>query len=506
MIGPDNTIAYNGTDGIVVYGSTSLKNTFTRNSIYSNAGLGIDNVNGGNLRLPPPRIVGLSLPGGVVTGTACFSCTIEIFSDYADEGRIYEGSTTADGAGNWAFNKGAALAGPWVNATATDAVGNTSEFSSYMLKIGVAAPLTGGVASLGWQIANAVQLAISQTNAAGGIAIGQITYTLGLVTADDACNATQAITAANTLLNARVVAVVGHACSSASLAAQPIYSAAGVPMVSPSSTNPQLTQQGYTTTFRTISHDGTPPTLLATYFRNPLGLARSAVVEMQGWYQWATDFYSGTFTALGGVVTSRRVVTSVGNFTATLTAIQAENPQAIFYADVDPTRGGQFSRTAHDLGMTNVIIGWDPFDNNESLLTTYAGAAGAAAEGDYAAMSFRRTQDMPGWPAFLAAYQAAGFTNQPSDPGVLGAYAYDAAKIIMAAVGRAYNLDPATIRNQIAATSNYSGVVGAYQGFDARGDVIPQWAWLERYRNGQWAIVQPHQIFLPVVMRSASTP
>jgi branched-chain amino acid transport system substrate-binding protein len=173
--------------------------------------------------------------------------------------------------------------------------------SSPVITVGVAGPLTGELSWLGWQEANSVQLAISETNAAGGVNIGGITYTLILVAADDQCDPTQAITAANTLLSADAVTVVGHACSAASMPAQSIYHAAGVPMVSPSATNPEVTQQGYNTTFRTVPHDGSPPSLLATYFGNWLGLSRSAIVERAEWVQWASDAYSDTFTLLGGL-------------------------------------------------------------------------------------------------------------------------------------------------------------------------------------------------------------
>jgi glucose/mannose transport system substrate-binding protein len=70
-------------------------------------------------------------------------------------------------------------------------------------------------------------------------------------------------------------------------------------------------------------------------------------------------------------------------------------------------------------------------------------------------------------------------------------YAYDAARIIFAAIDRADNTDPTAIRNQVAATSNYSGVIGIYRGFDTHGDAIPQWEWLEQYQSGQWSILQP---------------
>lgn len=372
-----------------------------------------------------------------------------------------------------------------------------------VITIGVAADLSGGLSSYGWQEANSVQLAINQKNTSGGINIGGVMYTLALVTADSPCgNTTQAFTAANTLVNAGAKAVVGHTCSGDSIAAESVYNAAGVAMISPSSTNPQVTQQGYNTTFRTVPHDGTPPALLATYFRNWLGLARTAIVETPDTGQMA-DIYSNTFISLGGTITSRRVATTTSDFPTILNAIKAENPDAIVYLDDDPAKGGQFSLTAYGLGMTNVIMGWISWFNDESLLTTYATTAGAlASENDYAAMQYRRFQDMPGWTTFLAAYQSAGFANEPNDPGIYGAFAYDAAGIIIAAIERANSTNPVDIRNQIAATSNYAGVVGTYQGFDANGDVIPQWGWLERYQSGQWDILQPTKLYLPTVLKN----
>jgi hypothetical protein len=109
-----------------VSGSDSLSNSVTTNSIHSNGGLGIDNVAGGNLELSSPVITAVSV--AQVSGTACPGCTVEVFSDDEDEGRIFEGSTVADGSGNWSLH--VSPAGPNVTATATDAAGNTSEFSA----------------------------------------------------------------------------------------------------------------------------------------------------------------------------------------------------------------------------------------------------------------------------------------------------------------------------------------------------------------------------------------
>jgi parallel beta-helix repeat protein len=128
MVGPGNMIAYNADAGIPINGATTLSNTITANAIHSHSGKGIVLANGGNNMLPAPVIT--TVTATAVSGTACPGCTVEVFSDAEDEGRIYEGSAVANAAGAFTFAKPAGLTGPFVTATATDQDGNTSEFSA----------------------------------------------------------------------------------------------------------------------------------------------------------------------------------------------------------------------------------------------------------------------------------------------------------------------------------------------------------------------------------------
>jgi len=128
-IGPDNVIAYNNGHGIEIRDSNSLGNTITQNSIHDNQGEGIYLCEGGNTELAVPFIFDFDLAAGTVTGTACANCTIEIFSDNSNQGEVYEGQATADDTGAFTFNKGASFTGARLTATATDADGNTGEFS-----------------------------------------------------------------------------------------------------------------------------------------------------------------------------------------------------------------------------------------------------------------------------------------------------------------------------------------------------------------------------------------
>ncbi len=122
-IGPANVISFSGT-GIFVNLDSTVQNTITQNSITSNSGQGISNANGGNTELAPPSNIEVS--GNTVSGNASANAIVELFSDDADEGRVYEGTAFADGSGNFQWT--GTVTGPFVSATATDTDGNTSEF------------------------------------------------------------------------------------------------------------------------------------------------------------------------------------------------------------------------------------------------------------------------------------------------------------------------------------------------------------------------------------------
>jgi hypothetical protein len=127
--GERNIIAHNGESGVDVRGTTTTGNTISGNSIHTNGAKGIRNWEGGNTELEPPIIDSVGSASGH-TDPKCYPCTVEVFSDDEDEGRIYHGSTTTndDATGTWTY--GGAVTGPNITATVTDADRNTSEFSA----------------------------------------------------------------------------------------------------------------------------------------------------------------------------------------------------------------------------------------------------------------------------------------------------------------------------------------------------------------------------------------
>jgi len=129
IVGPDNIVAYNGWDGVEIYGADSLSNTLTQNRIYHNGWLGIDVWGGANLELTRSVITAFNLSDGIVEGIAYPNAEIEAFSTENDEGDIFEGNVTADEKGYFVLDNGKSFSGPHIVVTATDSAGNTSEFS-----------------------------------------------------------------------------------------------------------------------------------------------------------------------------------------------------------------------------------------------------------------------------------------------------------------------------------------------------------------------------------------
>jgi len=128
IIGPDNIISYNKSNGITI-ASMNNGNTISQNSIHDNGG-GIQLLGGGDAEFASLFISDFDLSSGIVMGTACGNCKVEIFSDSNNEGNVFEGQTKADETGFFSFSKDAPLMGPWLTITATDINGNTSPFST----------------------------------------------------------------------------------------------------------------------------------------------------------------------------------------------------------------------------------------------------------------------------------------------------------------------------------------------------------------------------------------
>ena len=329
-----------------------------------------------------------------------------------------------------------------------------------VVKIGLAAPLTGPQAHIGIDIRNGAQLAVDDLNAAG-TEIGGKKVRFELIAEDDEANPTKATTVAQKLVDSKVVAVVGHFNSGASIPASKIYSDGGVTQISPSSTNPKYTQQGFKTTFRVVAHDDQQGPTLARFALNTLKAKSIAVIDDSTAYgQGLADAFEATVKAAGATIVAREHTTDKDtDFNAILTKIKGRNPDLIMFGGIDP-QAGPMVKQMTALGIKAKFIGGDGMQT-----PNFIKLAGGAAEGAMASMPGLPKEQMPGGKNFMEKYKAK-FNVEVE---LFAPMAYDAVMVFADAMKRAGSTDPAQLLAEVGKTS-YQGVIGPIA-FDEKGDL-----------------------------------
>ncbi len=337
--------------------------------------------------------------------------------------------------------------------------------------IGEYGSLTGNDATFGQSTKAGVEVALQELSEQMGGKIGGLT--VRAVVEDDQGKAEEAATVVQKLINQdQVVAVIGEVASSRSLAAAPICQGAGVPMISPSSTNPKVTQVG-DCIFRMCFLDDFQGQTMARFASANLGLKRVAILKdvKSDYSVGLAQFFSDAFTQAGGTIVTEQAYTAGDqDFSAQLTAIKAKNPEAIFIPGYY-TEVGLIARKARELGINVPLLGGDGWES-EKLIEI----GGEAMNGSYYSNHWALDKPDTTLQAFLKTYR----DKFHSDPDAIGGLAYDAASVLFTCMERLAAEDPATfaglaaskagtparkaavakLREMIAATANYPGVTG----------------------------------------------
>jgi branched-chain amino acid transport system substrate-binding protein len=329
--------------------------------------------------------------------------------------------------------------------------GGDSAAAGTTIKVGEFASLTGTEAAFGQSSHKGTQLAIDELNAAGGVLGKQ----LELITEDNRSTAGESVTIAKKLITRdKVVAILGEVASGRSLEAAPIAQAAGVPMISPSSTNPKVTEIG-DYIFRVCFIDPFQGKLLAGFAQRTLKAQNVAILsDVAAPYSVGlAQYFREAFTAGGGKIISEQKYSSKDkDFSAQLTAIKGAKPDAImvpgYYNEV-----GLIVRQARALGIKVAMFGGDGWEAPE--LMQIAGAE--ALQGTYYSTHFSSESTEPLAQKFVAAYKA----KYNETPDAMAALGYDSAMVLVDAIKRAGGTEGAKLRTALAATSNFPGATGA---------------------------------------------
>jgi len=315
--------------------------------------------------------------------------------------------------------------------------------------IGHYGSMTGSEATFGQSTDNGVRLAVKEINEAGGIRGKKIE----LKTYDDQGKSQEAGTAVTRLITSdKVVAVLGEVASSLSLAGGRVAQQYGVPMITPSSTNPQVTQIG-DMVFRVCFLDPFQGWVEAKFARESLKAQKAAILydQAQAYSKGLKDYFKKEFEAMGGTITTEQAYTGGDqDFSAQLTTIRQTNPDLIFVPGYY-TDAGNVAIQVRKLGITVPMLGGDGWDS-----TQLEAIGKDAIEGSYYSNHYSFQENRPEVKNFVDKYKV----DYGVIPDGLAALGYDAARLLFDAMKRAPALDGKTLAASIAATKGFAGVTG----------------------------------------------
>lgn len=352
------------------------------------------------------------------------------------------------------------------------------------VKIGVSSPFTGDIAALGLGIRNGAQLAIEEA----APELEEMGIKLTMLAVDDAGDPKTGVNAANQMVSdSAVVGIVGHLNSGVSIPASAVYNEAGVVQVSPASTNPALTLQGFENVFRVCTID-TVQGSFAAEFATDLGFTSVAVIDDSTPYgEGLAAEFAAAFEELGGDVTSTdKIQLKDTDFTALVTKIRGNNPDVIYFGGMY-TEAGLISKQATESGFEGPVMGGDGLYTQQFI--DIAGAANA--EGDVATSIGLPLAEQPKGQEFQAAFEET-FPGQTIE--AYDTYAYDAAMVVIEAIKQvATDLGAAEVVTaagkqaiiEAVAATNMQGVTGTVS-FDENGDTTNKAVTPYIVRDGAW--------------------
>jgi branched-chain amino acid transport system substrate-binding protein len=325
-----------------------------------------------------------------------------------------------------------------------------SAASANEILVGEYGSLTGSEATFGVGTDNGVKMAFEEINKAGGIKGKQ----LKLITLDDQGKSEEAASVVTRLITQNnVIAVIGEVASSRSLAAAPIAQQNKIPMISPSSTNPKVTEVG-DYIFRVCFIDPFQGTVMAKFSAENLKAKRVAVLrDVKSDYSVGlADFYIKKFKELGGeIVSDQSYQSGEMDFKAQLTQIKSSKPDAIFVPGYY-TEVGLIARQARQLGLTVPLLGGDGWDSSKLYEI-----GGTAINGSYFSNHYTTESTDPVVVDFIKRYKEHYNGETPDGLAALG---YDSGKILIEAMQKAPAITPQAIRDQLAKIKDFAGVTG----------------------------------------------
>lgn len=352
-----------------------------------------------------------------------------------------------------------------------------SASASGKVVLGVPGAHSGDLASYGLPTVEAAKLVVKAINDAGGVNGMQVVIS----TQDDQCKPEFATNAAMKLLSDGVTVVLGHICSGATKAAMPIYKESNLVCMSPSATNPALTQSGdYPNFFRTIASDDAQAALAAKFAMETLGLKNIAVIHDKGDYGKGFAEFAKKYVEEAGVKVAlfEGVTPGAVDYSAVVQKIKSTGADGVIFGGYHP----EASKIVSQMRKKKMDI---PFVSDDGVKAqTFIDIAGAAAEGVYAT----GPRDITGNPMYKVALDQYKAAHDGADPGAFFYEAYSAALAMLKAIDVAKSTDYDKIVETLR-TNEVETPVGKIK-FDSKGDAIGVGFSVYQVKDGQYVEVK----------------
>jgi len=332
--------------------------------------------------------------------------------------------------------------------------------STGTIVVGYYGDLSGRTSNFGQSTKEGVLMAADEINKAGGLNGRQVQ----ILSEDDEGRPEKAATVVTKLIDQdKVVALLGEVASGNTLAAAPKAQGAKVPMISPSSTNPAVTQVG-DYIFRVCFIDPFQGEVMAKFAANTLKAKKAAIMlDFNSPYsRGLTEFFEAAFTKLGGQIVNKQSYTQGDrDYKGQLTAIRSASPDVIYvpgyYGEV-----GVIAKQAQQLGIKAPLLGGDGWD-----ATQLWELGGDALNGDFISNHYSVDDPSPAIQKFVADYHG----RYAKRPDALAALGYDAMKVLAEGIKKAGSTDGQKLRDAIAQTKDFSGVTGTIS-LDAQRNAV----------------------------------
>ncbi|WP_333583367.1 branched-chain amino acid ABC transporter substrate-binding protein [Rivihabitans pingtungensis] len=348
-----------------------------------------------------------------------------------------------------------------------------------VVKLGFAAPLTGPQAHYGEEYKNGVTLAIEDANAEKPTIDGK-PVKFELLAEDDLADPKTATQVAQKFVDAKVNGIIGHFNSGTAIPASKIYSDAGIPQVA-MATAPAFTQQGFKTTFRSMTSDTQQGTVMGKFVVETLKAKKIAIIDDRTAYgQGLADEFEKAVKANGGEVVKREFTTDKAtDFAAILTTLKATNPDVVFYGGAD-AQSAPMAKQMKRLGLKAPLV-----SGEMTKTPTFLKLAGKEAEGSIASLAGLPLDQMPKGKDYETRYKA----RFNADVATYSPYGYDATRAVIEAMKKANSVEPSKYLPELAKIE-YAGVTSSSWAYDDKGDLKDGGITVYKVENGEWKVMQ----------------